>query len=116
MSDIPLHTLRRYKHQPEEPGIVLTPDTGTMPAKAASKAVPDSRRNRDYRRDRYADDSEEEQGLLGSPSYDDSDEYNGRRPPTTPVSGHYDLTSRPADTSNQGCGNTLYYSNLPSQR
>ncbi|KIM37884.1 hypothetical protein M413DRAFT_448154 [Hebeloma cylindrosporum] len=57
-----------------------------MPAAVVAEAVISSRRNRDYksgkRKDRYVDDFEEEQGLLGSPSFEDGDDYGGRTPTT----------------------------------
>lgn len=81
MSDIPLHTIRRNRH-PEQSGIALSSET--MPAAVVTKAVISSRRNRDYksgkRKDRYVDDVEEEEGLLGSPSFEDGDDYDGRTP------------------------------------
>jgi phospholipid-translocating ATPase len=82
MSDIPLHKIRRNRHLTEHSGIALSPDT--MPAAVVAKAVVSSRRNRDYksgkRNDRYTDDSDEEQGLLGSPSLEDGDDYHHRAP------------------------------------
>lgn len=79
MSDIPLHKIRRNRHI-DQPGIALSHET--MPAAVITDAVASSRRNRDYksgkRRDRYVDDPEEEQGLLGSPSFADGDDYDGR--------------------------------------
>lgn len=81
MSDIPLQKIQRNRHL-EQSGILLSPET--MPAAVVTKAVISSRRNRDYksgkRKDRYVDDVEEEQGLLGSPSSEDEDDYEGRTP------------------------------------
>jgi len=79
MSDIPLRKIRRNRHI-DQSGIALSHET--MPAAVITEAVTSSRRNRDYksgkRKDRYVDDSEEEQGLLGSPSFEDRDDYDGR--------------------------------------
>ncbi|KDR78234.1 hypothetical protein GALMADRAFT_245314 [Galerina marginata CBS 339.88] len=101
MSDsIPLHKLRRTKYQRaalEEPGITLSPDTD-MPSAVAAKAAVAARRNRGYnsarRGERYQDDSEEEQGLLRTGSYEEGDDFDGpstnlspinQLPPTTPT-------------------------------
>ncbi|KAJ3516332.1 hypothetical protein NLJ89_g1185 [Agrocybe chaxingu] len=51
-----------------------------MPAATVAKTVVAARRNREYssgrRQGRYADDSDEERGLLGSASYDDGDDFD----------------------------------------
>jgi hypothetical protein len=81
MSDIPLHKIQSNRNL-EQSGIALSPET--MPAAVVTQAVISSRRKRDYksgkRKDRYVDDFEEEQGLLGSPSLEDGDDYDGRTP------------------------------------
>lgn len=97
MSDsIPLHKLRRNK-QPRTPsedtGISLFLDTNAMPSAVVAKAAIATRRNREYesrrRGDRYADDSEEEQGLLGSPVFEEGssefDETTRNRSPVCPT-------------------------------
>lgn len=75
MSDIPLRNLRRQHRAAQEPHISLS----DMPPRTVGSAVAASRRNRQYsnarKNDRYADDSEEEQGLLGSQSYEDREQF-----------------------------------------
>jgi len=82
MSDIPLRKFRRNRHLTEHSGIALSPDA--MPSAVVTKAVVSSRQNRDYRsgqrNDRYIDDFDEEEGLLGSPSFEDGDDYDRRAP------------------------------------
>lgn len=90
---IPLHKLRRNKDQEaasDIQGISLPQDNPSMPTSNVAKAAVASRRNREYnsgrRNERYADDPEEEQGLLGATAYDegDEDEETGRN--LSPVS------------------------------
>lgn len=88
MSDIPLRRLRQNRQQKrleEEQAISLvSPETSTMPTGAVAKTAVAARRNRNYggrRTERYAD-SEEEEGLLGTPPTDDGDDY---LPLTQPV-------------------------------
>ncbi|KAF8170774.1 protein transporter [Pholiota molesta] len=93
MSDIPLRNLQRQHRAVQEPHISLS----NMSSRTTGSAVAASRRNRQYssarKNDRYADDSEEEQGLLGSQSYEDREQFEQEAltsphtsvlPPTTP--------------------------------
>ena len=54
-----------------------------MPTANVAKAAVASRRNREYnsgrRHERYADDPEEEQGLLGSATYEDGENEEDER-------------------------------------
>ncbi len=69
MSDIPLRNLRNLR---ADAGLSLS-----APANMTSRALapPPTKRNRLYKsgrkQDQYADDSEEEQGLLGSHSFEE---------------------------------------------
>ena len=83
MSDIPLRDLRNLR---ADAGISLS-----APANMTSRSLapPPTKRNRLYKsgrkHDQYADDSEEEQGLLGSHSFEDGGEFQ-QGSSTSPVS------------------------------
>ncbi|KAF8900131.1 aminophospholipid-transporting P-type ATPase [Gymnopilus junonius] len=87
---IPLHKLRRNQHQraaPDVQGISLPEDSPSMPT--SSVAIVASRRNRGYnsgrRNERYADDPEEEQGLLRSATYEEGDDNGEMESNLSPV-------------------------------
>jgi phospholipid-translocating ATPase len=97
MSDIPLRNLQRQHRAAEEPHISLS----NMSSRTTGSAVAASRRNRQYssarKNDRYADDSEEEQGLLGSQSYEDREQFEqeGSTSPVCAVLFHFVIHRQP---------------------